>query len=244
MKPYWTDDCPPSNTNTICSAFHLLGRWSQLTCKEFCTCFVVHIAWHRHLKQTQQGSHLCHVSGFPAFYRRPHLRTVPDTWQQWILTANCRGKWHWFFFGGDPLNIRTRQFRFFFPKKNAKKTEIHSSLLLWNRATFICSHTYVCLKHLRKPSFCICFGWFFPSGTPPAVLLNLAGRWRSYHGTRNGFTSWYRSWEHGCAGTVGPWDAGCQTKGSPCETKKVSGRCLVRPQHFCWYFRGLQGVPV
>ena len=49
---------------------------------------------------------LCHVSGLPAFYHRPHLRTVPDTWQ-WILT-DPDNQWRWkvpgwcFFLGGRP----------------------------------------------------------------------------------------------------------------------------------------------
>ena len=138
------------------------------------------------------------------------LSSPPPSNCSWYLAAvDPDSKLPWkvllIFFGGETLwTSEPASLDFFVPQKNAKKNWNSFITTTLDSEKNICSHTYVCLKHLRKPSFCICFGWFFPSGTPPAVL-NLAGRWRSSHGTRNGFTSWYRSWEHGCApGTVGP----------------------------------------
>jgi hypothetical protein len=101
------------------------------------------------------------VSGFPAFYRRPHLRTVPDTWQQWILTANCRGKWHWFFFGGDPLNIRTRQFRFFPQKKRKKNWNSFITTTLESGNIYLFTH--ICLfKTFKKTIILHLFWMVFP----------------------------------------------------------------------------------
>ena len=223
MKPYWTDDCPPSNTNTICSAFHLLGGWSQLTCKEFCACFVVHIAWHGHLKQTQQGSHLCHVSGFPAFYRRPHLRTVPDTWQRWILTANCRGKCYWFFWGGDPLNIRTRQFRFFCPPKKRKKKLkfIHHYYFGFGKKYLF---THICLfKTFKKTIILHLFWMVFP-------LRNSASRAKP--GRKVTIIPWDQEWLYVLVqelrAWVRPWDRGTLGCWLPNKGKSVWNKKGIR----------------
>ena len=126
------------------------------------------------------------------------------SWQQIAVESAMA-----FFFLGDPLNIRTRQFSFFFPqKKNAKKNwNSFITTTLESEKTYLFTH--ICLKHFRKPSFCICFGWFFPSGTPPAVTAKPGRKvtiipWDQewLYVLVQELRAWVRPWDRG---TLGCW---------------------------------------